>query len=369
MKKINRRDFIKTLAAGGAALGLGNIAFGCVPKSPQDAWLPESKAVVSVVRIKHDDIDYAVRNAIDLLGGIKSITTGKERIMLKPNLVGPEPRDVTKPGVIKALAQLMKEAEKDVSVGEGSAAAGPNFRPGIFGNVCATKDREMLNDIQQIVFDTLGYSDLAKSLKIPLINLHTGEMSKVPIPNGFVFKKISLHHSLTETDLLCSVPMMKTHGLATVTLGMKNLIGVYPGEIYGTVRSEVHRAAARVEESGTASAIVDMVRANKLGLVVVDASTAMQGQGPTVNGGGQLLKMDLIIAGTNPLATDMVAASIMGFRPEEISTFVWAWKAGMRPKNLNEIEIRGKKLQDVSKNFLRPTVYPWAAISAYGPPC
>jgi uncharacterized protein (DUF362 family) len=369
MKKINRRDFIKTLAAGGATLGLGNIACGSVFKSPQGTWLPESKAVVSIVRIKHDDIDYAVRNAIDLLGGIKSITTGKERIMLKPNLVGPEPRDTTKPGIIKALAQLMKEAGKDVSVGEGSAAAGQNFRPGIFGNVCATKDRKMLNDIQQSVFDTLGYFDLAKSLKIPLINLHTGEMSKVKIPNGFVFKKISLHHSLTETDLLCSVPMMKTHGLATVTLGMKNLIGTYPGEIYGTVRSEVHRTAARVEESGTASAIVDMVRANKLGLVVVDASTAMQGQGPSVYDGGQLVKMDLIIAGTNPLATDMVAASIMGFRPEEISTFVWAWKAGMRPKNLNEIEIRGKKLQDVRKNFLRPTVYPWAAISAYGPPC
>ena len=369
MKKINRRDFIKTLAAGGAALGLGNIACGSVFKNPQDAWLPEGKAVVSVVKIKHDDIDYAVSNAIDLLGGIKSIAAGKERIMLKPNLIGPEPRDTTKPGVIKALAQLMKEAGKDVSVGEGSAAGRPNFRPGVFGNVCATKDRKMLNDIQQSVFDALGYTDLAKSLKIPLINLHTGEMSRVRIPNGFVFKEISLHHSLTETGLLCSVPMMKTHSLATVTLGMKNLMGVYPGQIYGTVRSGVHRTAARVEESGTASAIVDMVRANKLGLVVVDASMAMQGQGPTVNGGGQLVKMDLIIAGTNPLATDMIAACLMGFQPGEISTFVWAWKAGMRPKNLNEIEIRGENLQDVRKHFLRPTVYPWAAISAYGPPC
>jgi uncharacterized protein (DUF362 family) len=287
--------------------------------------------------------------------------------MLKPNLVNQKPSDTTKPAVIKALAQLMKEAGKDVSVGEGSAIAGPNIHPS--GDVCATKDREMLSDIQRIVFDTLGYSDLGRSLGIPLINLHTGRMSRVQIPNGFVYKEISLHHSLTETDLLCSVPMMKTHSLATVTLGMKNLIGVYPGQIYGTVRSEVHRRAALVEASGTASAIVDMVRANKLGLVVVDASMAMQGQGPTVNGGGQLLKIDLIIAGTNPLATDMIAASIMGFRPEEISTFVWAWKAGMRPKNLNEIEIRGENLQDVGKHFLRPTVYPWTAISGFGPPC
>ena len=369
MKKLNRRDFIKTLAAGGAAVGLGNIASCSIFNKPQVAVLPESKAVVSVVKIKNDKIDYAVRNAIDLLGGIESIAANKERIMLKPNLVSSTPEDATKPGVIKALAQLMIEAKKDVSIGEGSAAAGPNLRPGNVGGVCRTKNIDTLNDIQQIVFDTLGYSDLAQSLRIPLINLHTGEMTKVQIPNGFVFKKISLHRSLTETDLLCSVPMMKTHGLATVTLGIKNMMGVYPGQVYGTVRSAVHSKAAKVEPSGTASAIVDMARANKLGLVVVDASMAMQGQGPSVYQGGQLVKMDLIIAGTNPLATDMVSAAIMGFRPEEISTFVWAWKAGMRPASLDDIEIRGKRIHDVSKDFLRPTVYRWAAISQYGPPC
>jgi uncharacterized protein (DUF362 family) len=215
----------------------------------------------------------------------------------------------------------------------------------------------------------LGYSELAKSIKIPLVNLHTGEMSKVGIPDGFVYKEISLHHSLTEIDMLCSVPMMKTHGLATVTLGMKNLIGLYPGEVYGTVRSAVHSEAAKVEESGTASAIVDMVRANKMGLVVIDASMAMQGQGPSVHQGGKLVKMDLIIAGMNPLAADMVAAYLMGFQPEEISTFVWAWKAGMTPTNITEIEIRGTKLNDVRRNFLRPAVFPWNAISRYGPPC
>ena len=86
-----------------------------------------------------------------------------------------------------------------------------------------------------------------------------------------------------------------------------------------------------MEKSGTASAIIDIVQANKLGLTVIDASRAMQGTGPTVRGGGRIARMNLIIAGTNPLATDMVAAYTMGFQPEEISTFAWAWKAGMKP--------------------------------------
>jgi uncharacterized protein (DUF362 family) len=369
MKKISRRDFMKTVAVGGAALGIGNVVSLSASKRAESNMAPSIRPVVSVVKIKNDNIDYALREAIDLLGGMKTVSNGKERIMLKPNLVSQEARDVTNQSVIKALAQLMTAAGKDVSIGEGSAAAGPNFRPGIFGSVCRTKDIEALTEIQQSVFNRLGYSELSKSIKIPLVNLHTGKMSKVKIPDGFVFKEISLHHSLTEIDMLCSVPMMKTHGLATVTLGMKNLMGLYPGEVYGTVRSAVHSEAAKVEKSGTASAIVDMVRANKVGLVVIDASTAMQGQGPSVHQGGQLVKMDLIIAGTNPLAADMIAADLMGFHPEEISTFVWAWKAGMTPTSLNEIEIRGTELNAVRRNFLRPTVYPWDAISNYGPPC
>ena len=369
MENISRRKFIKTVAAGGAYLGIGNIASSASFFGIKEIQASTIKPVVSIVRIKKDNIDYAVRHAIDLLGGMKSITRGKERILLKPNLVGPDPRDVTKPDVVKVLAQLMNEAGKDISLGEGSAAASRSMGPGAEYGLCRTTDKEMLNAIQKEIFNILGYSDLAGSLKIPLINLHTGKMSKVPLPNGFVFKEISLHHSLTDTDMLCSVPMMKTHGLATVTLGMKNLIGLYPGEIYGTPRWGVHHEAGKVEKSGTASAIIDMVQANKLGLTVIDASTAMQGTGPTFRGGGRLARMNLIIAGTNPLATDMAAAYTMGFQPEEISTFVWAWKAGMTPRSLGDIEVRGKKIKSVRQKFARPLVLPWSILDGFDTPC
>lgn len=119
MKEINRRDFIKKVAAGGAVLGLGNIVTSFAFPGLKESLALENKDVVSVVKIDKDNIDYALRKAIDLLGGMRSITSGKERIMLKPNLVSPAPTDVTKPSVIKALAQLMIESGKDVSIGEG----------------------------------------------------------------------------------------------------------------------------------------------------------------------------------------------------------------------------------------------------------
>jgi len=73
-------------------------------------------------------------------------------------------------------------------------------------------------------------------------------------------------------------------------------------------------------------------------------------------------KMDLIIAGTNPLATDIVAASIMGFKPRQIPTFTWANKAGMKPARLNEIEVRGEKLENVRRSFVKPNVYTWESV-------
>ena len=308
-------------------------------------------AVVSIARIRNGRIDLAVEEAIELLGGIAQVTLGKQKIMLKPNLVSEHKRSTTKLEVVRTLAQLMQGAGKDVVIGEGSATAnGYNI---IRGEVYRTKNQTILNGMQQHVFHNLRYDTLG----IPLINLHTGDMTNVAVPNGYVFNEITIHKSLSEIDMLCSVPMMKTHMLGKVTLGMKNLIGLYPGSVYETVRSLVHDQAAEVEGSGVAAAVVDMVRANKLGLVVVDGSTAMEGNGPE---NGKLIKMNLIIAGTNPLATDMVTAMIMGFYPPEIPTFLWANDAGMQPQRMTQIEIRGETITSVKRRFARAKIIPWS---------
>jgi uncharacterized protein (DUF362 family) len=313
-----------------------------------------------VVRIKNDRIDAAVEEAIDLLGGIKRVTKGKDTILLKPNLVFPQREATTKPEVIRALAQLMKRAGKEVSIGEGSAAA-PKFNV-IGSQVCRTRKREILDPMQQYVFEQLGYAELAKTLRVPLVNLHSGELVDVKVRGGFVFDKLSIHRSLAEVDLLCSVPMMKTHQLATVTLGMKNLVGVFPGTVYQSVRGHIHDMGAKVEPTGASAVVVDMVRANKLGLVVVDGSMAMEGNGPSM---GKLVKMDVIVAGTNPVAADMVAASLMGFEPKEVPTFAWANKAGLKPASLDEIEVRGEPVERARRVFAKPHLVAWNNIRAF----
>jgi len=346
-KNISRREFVIT-----GAVGTLGIASGFT--------LADPAPVVSVVRIKDDNIAFAVEEAIELLGGIEEVARDKQRIMLKPNLVGPDPRNTTKPEVVKALAMLMKNAGKEVCIGEGSSAA-PGFNADESG-LYFSKDPGILDPMQQYVFDQLGYTALAEELEIPLINLHTGEMVEVEVPDAFVYDKITVHKSLSEIDLLCSVPMMKTHVLARVTLGMKNLIGLYPGSAYCSIRSCIHNEADAKKSPCVSFEILDMVRACPPGLTVIDGSMSMEGNGPT---DGDLIKTDLIVAGTNPLATDMVAAKIMGFHKNEVAQFAMAFRVGMKPTSVEKIEIRGEQLDSVQLAFKRPIMVPWNSINSW----
>jgi hypothetical protein len=187
---LSRREFL--LAS--AAVAAGSAASAKTTPRP----------VVSIVRIRNDKTGMAVEKAIDLLGGIKHVAKGRDTVMLKPNLVSTQRDATTKPEVIRALAEMMKRAGKEVSIGEGSAAV-PKFNI-LGGQICRTRRRDILDPMQQYVFEQLGYADLARTLRIPLVNLHSGEMVDITVPGAFVFDKITLNRSLAETDLLCFCP-------------------------------------------------------------------------------------------------------------------------------------------------------------------
>jgi uncharacterized protein (DUF362 family) len=269
MKTISRRKFVGSAViatVGSAALGMNKL-FGSSVKR---------KDVVSIVRIRDGNIGRAVEEAIDLLGGIQNVTKGVNSILLKPNLVAPSIHCTTKPEVIKTLAQLMLRSGKEVMIGEASAAA-ESFNV-IANETYRTKKKEILDKMQAYVFENLGYTEIAKSLNIPLINLHSGDIVNVDLQQGYAAKSLKIHSVLTKVDLVCSVPMMKTHSLATVTLAMKNLIGLYPGTEYYSVRSWLHDMAAERGSKGVSFEVIDMNRAVKTGLSVIDASTAMEGK-------------------------------------------------------------------------------------------
>ena len=85
--------------------------------------------------------------------------------------------------------------------------------------------------------------------------------------------KLSLPQSLRRADLIVSLPKMKTHHWAGVTLSMKNLFGVMPGVCYGWPKNVLHHAGIR-------QSILDINAAVRPHLAIVDGIIGMEGDGP-----------------------------------------------------------------------------------------
>jgi uncharacterized protein (DUF362 family) len=74
----------------------------------------------------------------------------------------------------------------------------------------------------------------------------------------------------------------------------------------------------------------------------------MEGRGPAR---GTPVKMNLIIAGKDPVATDATACKVMGIDPREISHIQKAYNKGLG--NIDDIQVLGEKLKNVTRSFKR----------------
>jgi len=175
-------------------------------------------------------------------------------------------------------------------------------------------------------------------------------MINVSVPGGgIIFDNFKFNHIVVEADVLISVACMKTHSQAVLTLGMKNLIGLAPGSVYGFPKNLFHQKALEKRDDYFGGAIVDLCKARKIDLTIIDGRVGMEGQGPH---NGTTVKLDLIIVGRDPVATDSVASFIMGFDPEKVPTLRFGQERGIGTNDLHKIEVKGEKLENVFHQFI-----------------
>jgi len=187
---------------------------------------------------------------------------------------------------------------------------------------------------------TLGYKKVVEELGVSLLNLNACEPVEVEIKEASVAKKVKISKPVLETDCLINVPVMKTHFLTSVTLGLKNLKGC----LSGFEKSKFHKI-------GLHKAIADLNLAIIPKLTVIDAITAGEGMGPHFV---DVIKMGLIIGSDDTLAADVVGATIMGNNPHEIEHLrIFAEREG-RTTSLSDIHLYGIPIEDVKRSFKRP---------------
>jgi uncharacterized protein (DUF362 family) len=288
-----RRDFLKI--TGAAIVGT---AVGCrsdPPKFDRDAVrLPERSrvAVLNVADYAADLVD-PIRREIDRFG----LAPRGKRIVLKPNIVEFDPAGVinTHPSVIAAAI----EAFLRLDAAEVVVAEGPGHR----------RDNEYL-------LTASGMVDMLRERQVRYVDLNFDSVRQVRLGSRFTaLGHLYLPTTVLDADLFVSMPKLKTHHWAGVTLSMKNLFGIVPSSIYGWPKNVLHWA-------GLEGSIVDINSSLTMPrFAIVDGIVGMEGNGPIQ---GEARRAGVLVLGDDFVAVDATCARLMRIKPEAVTHLVWA---------------------------------------------
>jgi uncharacterized protein (DUF362 family) len=182
-------------------------------------------------------------------------------------------------------------------------------------------------------FRVAGLDTVAEKWGVKLVDLNKDEFIEVNPPAPLNLKKVKIAKTALESTLI-SVPKLKLHGGATVTLSIKNMMGVM------TPKGSMHRG-------NLSKNIVDLASVVKPDFAVIDGIIAGEGNETS----GNPLEMNLVIAGKDPVAVDTVGAAVMGVDPKTVKHLVFAEQKSLGINDLNQIEVLGKKIDSVKKKF------------------
>jgi uncharacterized protein (DUF362 family) len=271
------------------------------------------KSLVAIV--KGERGHEPVFKALELVD-FKSALVGYKKVLIKVNFITTKKWDsgaTTDPIVVEAIIQKLKPLNLEVYVVE--------------------SDATMTN--ADSAFLATGMAEMCKQNSVECLNLrHLKDKVKISIPNCETLNNITVPKIVTESAII-SAAKLKTHVATTVTLGMKNMFGILPDKF-----------KAKYHAKGISSVVVDINSVIKPKLTVIDGFVAMEGKGPV---DGTPVKMDLIIAGKDVVATDATGARVMGIDPHEVKHIRVAGEKGLG--QIDNIEIVGGKIEDVSKVF------------------
>ncbi len=285
----------------------------------------EKMTEVSIVKCEnyeHNNVKKAIKKSIDLIGGLSKFVKPEDVVLLKVNAIIGFPAEraaTTHPAVVRAMAELVKEAGGIPLVGDSSGAYGFTGQS----------------------LEMCGLKKAAEDAGAKIMNFESTGTYSVNV-NGKVVKTLNIAKPVIDCDVLISMPKLKTHQLTKYTGAVKNFYGVIPG----TGKAAIHRLAP--SEESLSQAVVDIYSALKPGLAVMDGIVGMEGEGAT---NGTPIESKVIISSADCVALDAVASEVMGFFHKDILTTRYAHEQGLGVGMLDKIDVVGEKIEDVRLDF------------------
>lgn len=296
---MKRRDFLKTAAVTGAALAVpGGL-------SPIIGALEAAEAVDMVVAHGRS-ADRTVRAAINGMGGMNRFIARGDVVVVKPNMGWdrtPEYAANTNPEVVSTLVRLCLEAgAKKVKVFDRS-----------------------VNDARR-TYKQSGVADAATKAGAEVSFMDDRKYRDVKI-NGQVLKTWPIYNEVIEANKIINVPIAKHHGLSTLTLGMKNWMGVIGGS-----RGRFHQ--------NIDGCLVDLAAFMKPTLVVLDAIRILTANGPQGGWLNDVKRLDTIAVGRDQVAIDAFGTTLFGMKENALGYVRIAHQRKLGSMNIQKMKIR-----------------------------
>ncbi len=214
-------------------------------------------------------------------------------------------------------------------------------------------------------YEHYGYRDLVKEYKVKLVDLNLGGYQyrytigekNAPVP-------IRICSPFLDPELyIISVAVMKTHGFASVTLSLKNMLLGAPMNDYRTNdKGQMHKGPHGEPDDIIHFNMFHLAQEVYPDLAVIDGFTGMEGDGPSR---GTAVDSRVALASTDALAADVLGARVMGYDAKKILYLSAMAEAGMGQGNLEKITILGNRLDECSYRFKNsPLLHFSAALEA-----
>jgi uncharacterized protein (DUF362 family) len=259
----------------------------------------------------------ATVEALELVkSDVNNVLANSQQILIKPNYIKaehPSTGITTDSRVIEGVVTYLKAHDvNNIIIGEGSGFADTYH-----------------------AFTVAGVDKVARRWNVKLLDLNNDEFTEVSPPQPLALKTVKVAKTAVESTII-SVPKLKLHRMATVTLSLKNMMGVLADK--GTM----HRGQLSKN-------IVDLASIVRPHIAVIDGIIA--GEGTETS--GNPVEMNLVIAGTDPVAVDTVGAATMGVSPSEVKHLHLAAEKGLGTDTLDNITILGEPIENVTRKFRR----------------
>jgi uncharacterized protein (DUF362 family) len=294
--RMDRREFLRLTGTGLAGALLAGL-------KPVNAFAAEKAALPVFVVARGPSPERNFAATLKALGGAARFISTGDVVVVKPNIGWdrlPEQAANTDPSLVHAVVKTCYDAgAKKVKV---------------FDSPC--------NDARR-TYVRSGIAESAKNAGAEVTFIDDRKFKNVDM-KGTVLKKWPVYSEAIECDKIINVPVAKHHGVARLTMSLKNWMGVI-GEPRGRLHQDMTHSLA------------DLGKFFRPALTVLDATRILVANGPQGGNVRDVRTLNTIIAGTDEVAVDSYGATLFNLKGTQLRYLVEATSLGIGQVDLSKV--------------------------------